>query len=355
MMHRALELAARGLYTTHPNPRVGCVIVNGDRIVGEGWHVKAGDAHAEVNALKQAGDHARGATVYVTLEPCSHLGRTPPCVDALIAAGIRRVVYATQDPNPLVNGGGLNKLREAGIVVDGPVCEAEARSLNAGFIKRMQQGLPLVRLKLGMSADGRTALANGVSKWITSELSRHDVQRWRARSSAVLTGIGTVLADDPQMNVRADDIDMLGRQVFRIVCDSHLRIPSTAKLLDSEDTLIYTAAIPRMLGKATIVPVGDDGHGHVDLHEVLRDLAKRGCNEILVEAGAILSGTLLSQNLIDEILLYVAPVLLGHDARPLVKLPLIAAMTEGTQLELLDILKLGSDVRLHYRLNGSHE
>ncbi len=350
MMQHALQLAARGLYSTHPNPRVGCVIAHAQQIMGEGWHVKAGEAHAEINALLQAGKQAHGATAYVTLEPCNHVGRTPPCVDALIAAGIKRVVYAMQDPNPLVNGQGIAKLQTAGVIVDGLVCESEARELNAGFIKRMQQGLPLVRIKMGMSVDGRTALSNGISKWISSESSRNDVQHWRARSSAVLTGVGTVLADDPQLNVRSEDIDMFGRQPLRVIVDSELRTPATARIVQSADTLIYTILPHRDCGSAEIVEVDVDEFGKTDLIVVLRDLAKRGCNEVLVEAGAILSGRLIALKLVDELLLYVAPVLLGNDACPLVDLPLISKMSDRTEMQLIDTVQLGPDIRLRYRI-----
>lgn len=350
MMQRALELAARGLYTTHPNPRVGCVIVQDSEVVGEGWHVKAGAPHAEVHALQQAKDRARGATAYVTLEPCSHVGRTPPCVDALLDAGIKRLVYAMQDPNPLVNGQGIAKLLAAGIVVDGPVCESQARELNAGFVKRMQTGLPLVRIKMGMSVDGRTALANGTSKWITNELSRMDVQHWRARSSAILTGVGTVLADDPQLNVRNVDIDMQGRQPLRVIVDTEMRTPAIARMVQTTGTLIYTIVPHRECGVAEVVEVDVDELGKTDLVAVLRDLAARGCNEVLVEAGATLTGRLMSLKLVDELLLYLAPVLLGNDACPLFELPLISQMSERIEMQLIDTAQLGSDVRLRYRV-----
>lgn len=351
MMRRALELAAQGLYTSHPNPRVGCVIAHGDKIVGEGWHAKTGEPHAEVHALNQAGSYARGAMAYVTLEPCSHMGRTPPCVDALINAGIKRVVYAMQDPNPLVNGQGIAKLLAAGITVDGPICESQARELNAGFIKRMQTGLPLVRIKMGMSVDGKTALANGVSKWITGELSRMDVQHWRARSSAILTGVGTVLADDPQLTVRVSDIDMQGRQPLRVIVDSEMRTPATARLALMQGTLIYTIAPRGHCGCAEIVEVDVDDSGKTDLHAVLRDLAKRGCNEVLVEAGATLGGRLLTLKLVDELLLYVAPVVLGSDACPLFELPQILKMSDRIEMQLLEVSQLDTDLRLRYKVS----
>ncbi|MGC3980686.1 MAG: bifunctional diaminohydroxyphosphoribosylaminopyrimidine deaminase/5-amino-6-(5-phosphoribosylamino)uracil reductase RibD [Steroidobacteraceae bacterium] len=350
MMTRALQLAQRGLYTTDPNPRVGCVIAHGQNVVGEGWHRKTGEAHAEVHALQQAGTHARGATAYVTLEPCSHHGRTGPCADALIAAGLKRVIAAATDPNPLVHGQGLSKLRAAGIEVRSGLFQAQAEALNAGFIKRMRSGLPLVRVKLGASLDGRTALSNGVSQWITSEASRADVQRWRARSSAVMTGVGTVLADDPQLTVRALDIDMLGRQPLRVICDAQLKTPANARLVQEPNTLIYTTCEPQTRGSAEVVQKPADAKQGVDLLSVLTDLASRGCNEVLVEAGPTLSGRLFELQLVDELLMYVAPVLLGQDARALVQLPLIETMQQRIELTLLDTQSIGSDVRLRYQV-----
>lgn len=347
-MRRALQLATHGLYTTDPNPRVGCVIARGEQIVGEGWHSKAGEPHAEVYALQVAGDNARGATAYVTLEPCSHFGRTPPCADAVIAAGIKRVVVASSDPNPRVNGQGIAKLRAVGIEVVEGVLRDEADALNVGFNKRMRSGLPFVRIKLGASLDGRTALANGVSKWITGAAARADVQHWRARSSAILTGVGTVLADDPQLNVRAADIDMLGRQPLRAICDSRLRTPATARALQASGAIVYTTAVPTHLGQAEVMQVAAD-NGGVDLSAVLSDLARRGGNEVLVEAGARLCGRLLQLQLVDELLLYVAPVLLGDKARPLVELPELTGMNERIEFELLDTHTFAADLRLRYR------
>lgn len=348
LMTRALQLAQRGLYTTDPNPRVGCVLVRNGEVVGEGWHRKAGEAHAEVNALNMAGERARGATAYVTLEPCSHQGRTPPCADALIDAGIKRVIVAMTDPNPLVHGRGLDKLRAAGIEVRSGLLQSQAEALNAGFSKRMRTGMPLLRVKLGASLDGRTALANGVSQWITSQASRADVQHWRALSSAVLTGVGTVLADDPQLNVRAAEIEMLGRQPLRVVCDSALRTPITARLVQEKGALIYTTAAPIECAQAEVIQVPASASG-VDLNAVLRDLAQRGCNEILVEAGARLTGSLFENNLVDELLLYVAPVLLGPHAKPLLQLPLLESMQQRIELNLIGTHSIGNDVRLHYR------
>jgi diaminohydroxyphosphoribosylaminopyrimidine deaminase/5-amino-6-(5-phosphoribosylamino)uracil reductase len=349
-MARALQLAEQGLYTTDPNPRVGCVLVRDGVIVGEGWHRKAGQSHAEVEALQQAGERARGSTVYLTLEPCSHHGRTPPCADALIKAGVAKVIIATADPNPLVNGQGMRKLQAAGIAIALGLMQDEVRVLNAGFMKRMSSGLPWVRVKLAASLDGRTALANGVSQWISSAESRADVQHWRARSSAILTGLGTVLADDPQLTVRDNTIDLMERQPLRVICDSQLRTPSQARLLQGDGVLIYTCAHSRPRGYAEVVQVASDDKGHVDIVAVLKDLALRGCNEVLVEAGATLSGRLFELGLVDELLLYVAPVLLGHDARPMLRLPLIESMNERMTLKLLDSQPVGADLRLRYQV-----
>ncbi len=318
-MAEALHLAERGLYSTSPNPRVGCVLVRDEKLLGSGWHQAAGEPHAEVYALREAGDAAKGATAYVTLEPCSHHGRTPPCAEALIAAGVARVVVAVQDANPLVAGNGIAALRAAGIKVECGLMEAAARELNAGFFSRMSSGMPLVRGKVGMSLDGRSALANGVSQWITSAEARRDVQHWRARSCAVLTGINTVLADDAQLNVREVATT---RQPLRVVLDSTLRMPLEAKILQplpspvggitsdlsacglsrlascssrrvrgEGEVLIYAAQrdeqkISRLQEAGATVVVLPDGNGQVDLPAMLRDLAQRGCNEVLVEAGA---------------------------------------------------------------------
>ena len=349
-MTRALQLAAQGLYTTDPNPRVGCVLVHDGEIVGKGWHRKAGQAHAEVEALQHAGESARGSTAYLTLEPCSHHGRTPPCVEALIKAGIAKVIVAITDPNPLVNGRGIRALQAAGIPVASGLMQDQAEALNVGFIKRMIVGLPWVRVKLATSLDGRTALANGVSQWISSAESRADVQHWRARSSAILTGMGTVLADDPQLTVRDRAIELMGRQPLRVICDSQLRTPSTARLLQSEGVLIYTHSDPKLMGKAEVVRLGADDKARVDPLEVLKDLALRGCNEVLVEAGATLSGRLFELGLVDELLMYVAPVLLGQDACPLLKLPFIETMDEGIRLKLLESQSMGPDLRLRYQV-----
>ena len=347
-MARALRLAERGLYTTSPNPRVGCVLVSDSGVVGEGWHERTGEAHAEVLALSAAGVAARGATAYVTLEPCNHHGRTPPCADALIAAGVARVVVALQDPNPKVAGEGIAKLRAAGITVDCGLMESAARKLNIGFFARMTRGTPWLRSKIAMSLDGRTALANGVSKWITGEAARLDVQHWRARSCAVLTGIATVLADDARLDVR--DITA-GRQPLRVVLDSTLRMPLTARMLQQKNVLIYAAASDpeksAALEKAgATVSVLPDGNGQVDLPAMLRDLAQRGCNEVLLEAGSTLNGAMLRATLVNELLLYVAPQLLGDRARGMAQLGELTGLDQRVNLKWQDIRQVGNDLRI---------
>src|ERR1700686_4738989 len=306
-MQRALELAARGLATTDPNPRVGCVIAHGERIVGEGWHRRAGEAHAEVVALRAAGAQAAGATVYVTLEPCSHHGRTAPCVEALVQARVARVVYAATDPNPQVNGRGAEALSRAGVAVEAGLLEGEALELNCGFVKRMQQGRPWVRLKLAMSLDGGTALASGESRWISGEAARQDVQHWRARSSAILTGIGTVLADDPRLDVRAPEAaGAQTRQPLGVLVDRRL------------------GAVRERLGELEV-------------------------NELLVKAGPTLSGELVRQSLVDELLLYVAPKLLGDKARPLLELRALTGLSGARAFTLLATQPFGDDLRLRLR------
>jgi diaminohydroxyphosphoribosylaminopyrimidine deaminase/5-amino-6-(5-phosphoribosylamino)uracil reductase len=349
-MAQALRLAEQGLYGTSPNPRVGCVLVVDGKIVGSGWHQRAGEAHAEVHALREAGEASRGATAYVTLEPCSHHGRTPPCADALIAAGVARVVVAVQDPNPQVAGMGIAKLRAAGIAVESGLMETAARELNIGFFARMTRGRPWLRSKIGMSLDGRTALANGVSQWITGAAARLDVQHWRARSCAVLTGIDTVLADDARLNVREIATE---RQPLRVVLDSRLRMPPAARMLQggSGNVLIYTAV--NNAGKAAAleqsgasVCVLPDGNGQVDLDAMLADLSKRGCNEVLVEAGSTLNGALLRAGLVDELLLYVAPQLLGDAARGIAQLGELISLDQRVKLKWQDVRQVGNDLRI---------
>ncbi len=356
-MARALELARRGLYTTDPNPRVGCVVVQDGHVVGEGFHARAGEPHAEIHALRAAGDRARGATVYLTFEPCCHHGKTPPCSDALITANVGRVIAAMQDPNPRVAGKGFAGLNAAGIGTASGLMQAEAEALNPGFIRRMQTGRPYVRVKLAASLDGRTAVANGESKWITGEAARADVQHWRARSSAIVTGIGTVLADDPSLNVRAFDI---GRQPLRVVVDSTLRTPAKAKMLSLPgSTLIVTAANDaaraETLRKAGAEVLRLTKNNHVDLAALLTTLAQREVNEVLVEAGATLSGAMLEAGLVDELVLYYAPVLLGDRGRGMFTLDSIVNMPDRKQLEIKDLRAVGPDWRVIAKAVASDE
>jgi len=353
-MAQALRLAEQGLYSTSPNPRVGCVLVADEKIVGSGWHRRAGEPHAEVYALREAGDKARGATVYVTLEPCSHHGRTPPCVDALIAARVSRIVIAVQDPNPKVAGEGIAKLRTAGIAVECGLMEAAARELNAGFFMRMTRGTPGLRSKIAMSMDGRTALANGVSKWITGEAARLDVQHWRARSCAVLTGIGTVIADDARLDVRDVATE---RQPLRVVLDSKLRVPLNARILQGGNVMIYTARrdeqkISLLHDLGVTVMVLPDDREQVALDAMLRDLAQRGCNEVLVEAGNTLNGALLRAGLVDEMLLYIAPQLLGDSARGIAQLGELASLDQRIKLKWQDMRQVGNDLRITMKVEN---
>lgn len=428
-MAHALRLAGCGLYTTKPNPRVGCVIARGERVVGTGWHQRAGEPHAEVYALRAAGGLARGATAYVTLEPCSHFGRTPPCADALVAAGVARVVVAAEDSNPKVAGQGIQRLRAAGIAVDVGLMRDAARELNIGFFQRLEHGRPWVRVKLAMSLDGRTALANGESKWITGEAARADVQRWRARSSAILTGSGTVLADNPRLTVRlaaaeapriqpappgkpggagspaaqhagrslkAGTRDSLSLEAgkrdslscvtgmsdahpsaagmhgsfspgaaggegwgeggafapLRVVLDRHLRTPAGSHLLDgSTPTLLLhgARAVRDARFDAVELAVVAERDGGLDLAAVLGELAARACNEVQVEAGPTLCGALFAAGLVDELLLYVAPVLLGDSARPLLQLPALTDMAARWQLQVIEQRAVGADWRLRLR------
>jgi diaminohydroxyphosphoribosylaminopyrimidine deaminase / 5-amino-6-(5-phosphoribosylamino)uracil reductase len=347
-MAQAFHLAELGLYSTSPNPRVGCVVVADERIVGSGWHRRAGEPHAEVHALLEAGGKARGATAYVTLEPCSHHGKTPPCTAALIAAGVARVVVTVQDPNPRVAGEGIARLRAAGIAVDCGLMETEARELNAGFFARMTRGTPWLRSKIAMSLDGRTALANGASQWITGDAARLDVQHWRARSCAVLTGIATVLADDARLNVREIETQ---RQPLRVVLDSKLRMPLTARMLQGGDVLIYTAMrdpekIAALEKSGATVSVLPDRNGQVDLPAMLRDLAQRGCNEMLLEAGSTLNGAMLRAGLVDELLMYVAPQLLGDKARGMAQLGELTGLDQRVNLKWQDVRQVGNDLRI---------
>ena len=351
-MSLALRLAEQGLYSTTPNPRVGCVLVNNSQIIGQGAHLKAGEPHAEIMALRDAEAKfptlIEGAEAYVTLEPCSHFGRTPPCADALIKAGVNRVIAAMKDPNPQIAGNGLARLAAAGIKTEHGLMEAQAQELNAGFISRMTKNKPFVRVKIAASLDGRTALANGESKWITGEAARQDVQHWRARSCAILTGIGTVLADDPQMNVRNI---VNARQPLRVVVDSKLRISPQAKILEGGNTLIAyvsdTENKADALSKAgaALIKV-ESSDGKVCLKQLLRHLAERGINEVMVEAGQTLNGALFALHLVDEFLFYYAPTLLGADARGMLAFPQLKNMQDRTQLSMIDLRQFGQDIRL---------
>jgi diaminohydroxyphosphoribosylaminopyrimidine deaminase/5-amino-6-(5-phosphoribosylamino)uracil reductase len=352
-MARALRLAGQGLWGTTPNPRVGCVIVKDGRVLGEGWHQRAGEAHAEIHALQAAGEAARGATAYVTLEPCSHHGRTPPCVDALLAAGVSRVVAAMQDPNPQVAGAGLTQLREAGIEADCGLLANEAAELNIGFVARMTRGRPWLRMKLAASLDGKTALENGVSQWITGPAARQDGHRWRARACALLTGIGTVRDDDPQLNVRGVDTP---RQPLKVVVDSRLELPPDAKLLHGGGVLL-AAALEDSARAAALRERGVDvvflpGPGNkVDLPALMAELARRGVNEVHAEAGFKLNGSLLQAGLVDELLLYLAPCLIGDAARGMFNLPALASLDGKRTLAIRDARMVGADLRLLARFS----
>ncbi len=365
-MQMAIDLAWRGLYTTAPNPRVGCVLVSDDRVIGQGWHQRAGEGHAEVNAIDDVADAdktlLKEATAYVTLEPCSHTGKTPPCCEALIAAGVKRVVAAMEDPNPLVAGNGFNQLREAGIEVECGVLEEQARTLNPGFIKRMQTGLPWLRAKLAMSLDGRTAMASGESQWITGKAAREDVQRLRARSCAVISGVDTVITDQASLTVRPDELGLdleqaqqiAQRQPLRVILDSQLRLPPTSRLLSLPGKVIVVTAKDdesaqcslEQAGAEVLVLAGSDGK--VDLSALVQWLASQDCNEVLLEAGATLAGALLKAGLIDHLTIYMAPKLLGSHARPLFQLPL-DTMAQQQRLQIDSIEQVGEDWRIDCR------
>lgn len=356
-MARAIRLAWRGLETTDPNPRVGCVLVRDGEVVGEGWHERAGGPHAEAAALAMAGDRARGATAYVSLEPCCHQGRTPPCTGALIQAGVARVVFGARDPNPRVDGGGERALRSAGITVEGGLLATEAEALNPGFVSRMVRGRPLVRLKVAATLDGRTALPDGRSRWITGEAARQDVQRWRARSSAVLTGIGTVLADDPRLNVRGTPRsypDRAIRQPLRVVADSVLRTPPGAALFKAPGPVLVVGAADDEGRRSALEQAGARvervGAGvRVDVAALLRRLAELEVNELWVEAGPTLNGALLEAGLVDELIIYLAPRVLGDQARGMFRLPPPAEVAGGPTFVLVESRAVGADLRLTYR------
>lgn len=360
-MARALKLAQKGLYTTDPNPRVGCVIVRDDQVVGEGFHLRAGEPHAEIHALNTAGEHAKGATAYVTLEPCSHTGRTGPCAVALLEAKVARVVIAMQDPNPQVSGRGIRLLEEAGIEVAVGLLESEARALNPGFIARMTRQRPFVRLKMAMSLDGRTAMGSGESQWITGPEARAQVQRLRARSSAILSGVESIIMDDSRLTLRADQLQLANaaeavqRQPLRVILDTRLRLPLAAACLSEPGrTLVITtpahtaekrARLTQAGAEIHVLPAGSDGR--IDLALMLQWLAEHEqVNELLVETGATLAGALLDAALIDELQLFVAPTLLGGEARPLFALPGLSRMADQRRLTIHDMRAVGRDWRI---------
>lgn len=356
-MARVFRLAERGFYTTMPNPRVGCLLVKDGQVIAEGWHERAGEGHAEVNALRVAGENARGATAYVSLEPCSHQGRTGPCSQALVDAGVSRVVYAMEDPNPLVSGRGIELLRNASVEVDGPILEDDARALNPGFIRRMERKLPYVRCKMAMSMDGRTAMASGESKWITGPKARADVQRLRARSCAIISGVGSILQDNASLTVRVDELGLpnaeaaAAKQPLRVILDSQLRTPRNALMFKQSTPilLVHNGQVDEAQLKdwpefveLIALPAKD---GRIDLQALVRELANRQCNEVLVEAGANLAGSFLRRGLLDEIVIYMAPKLLGSNALPLFNLPL-DTMSAALSLKIKDVRAVGRDWRI---------
>jgi len=355
-MSRALQLAKRGVYSTDPNPRVGCVIVQGEECVGEGWHIRAGEGHAEVNALRDAGENVKGATAYVTLEPCSHFGRTSPCSQALIEAGVARVVVAMADPNPLVAGEGIQQLKNAGIRVDSGLLEQQAEALNPGYLKRMRTGQPWVRCKLAMSLDGRTAMASGESQWITSAAAREDVHRLRARSGAILTGSGTVTSDNPSMTARGEEAAQRSEPPLRAVVDSELKIsPQSAIFREQGMVRVFTLAdcapnrqkaLQDVGAEVVMLPARDS---RVNLTAVMHELAESQINEVMVEAGAGLAGALLQAKLLDEIIIYMAPKLMGDSARGLFQLPGLETMAQSVPLHIDDVRKVGVDWRFTIR------
>lgn len=357
-MTRALELARLGIYSTPPNPAVGCVLVRDGRVVGEGHHRRTGGPHAEVHAIEAAGEAARGATAYLNLEPCSHFGRTPPCTRALLTAGVARVVCSLRDPNPRVAGSGLEELARCGIAVESGLLASDAAELNRGFLRRMSSGRPWVTLKVGASLDGRTALASGASRWITGEAARADVQRLRARAAAVVTGIGTVLTDDPALTVRDPGLELLGRRPLRVVLDSRLRIPVSARVLDeSAPAIVFTtqaAADARAFGERSIrIETLPGRDGRIDLAALLDRLGALECNEILVEAGPELAGAFLEDRRVDEFVLYVAPCVLGDTARPMFRLPPLERMTDRYDFRVHDVDRIGDDLRVVLRPQGA--
>jgi diaminohydroxyphosphoribosylaminopyrimidine deaminase/5-amino-6-(5-phosphoribosylamino)uracil reductase len=351
-MARALQLAAKGINTSHPNPAVGCVIVNNGNIVGEGWHQSAGGPHAEVNALKSAGSAARGATMYVTLEPCCHQGKTPPCTRAIIKSGINRVVTALEDPNPLVNRAGISALQQAGIDVLCGVGQKQAKRINRGFLKRVTTGIPWVTLKIATSLDGKTAMNSGESQWITGSAARHDAHRLRASSSAILTGVGTVLRDDPSMTARSEGVQ---RQPHRIILDTNLSTPPEANIFKGEGkVLLLTSVIDEELippydTRKTEVIGFDEVSGRIDLHKVVKLLGKKEYNNILLEAGSRLSGSMLRAGLVDEIVVYMSPDLLGSDARDMFSIAGMQFLSDKIEFEFESIMAVGRDIKITLR------
>ena len=352
-MRHALELARRGLCSTDPNPRVGCVIAHGERVAGEGWHRYAGEPHAEIHALAAAGGEAAGATAYVTLEPCRHTGRTGPCTRALVEAGVARVVAAMRDPDPRVAGQGFAELAAAGVEVGTGLLEAEARALNRGFVSRFERGRPWVRCKLAATLDGRTATAAGESRWITGEAARADVHRLRAQAGAVLTGIGTLLADDPRLDARVEEADCLAPPM-RVIVDSHLRTPPGARVFSAPGRVLVatsrdTPPPPALLDAGADVVSLPGGTGRVALDALMTVLAERGVNEVHTECGPTLAGALLESGLVDEMVMYLAPVLLGDAARGMFTLPAVAAMRDRIGLEITGVARIGDDLRIDAR------
>ena len=353
MMTKALKLALKGKNTCMPNPSVGCILTRDEKIIGEGWHQIAGEDHAEINALKSLIAPSDGATAYVTLEPCSHKGKTGPCVDALIKSGISRVVYGMTDPNPAVDGQGLLKLKQAGILVEGPLLKTDAQRLNSGYIKRHYLGLPEITIKLAMSLDGRTAMGDGTSQWITGRAAREDVQKLRASNCAIVTGIGTILYDDPSLTVRykkntsITNLTQEPKQPLLVVVDSKLRLPNDAKILSSSAPILVATAIEKYnsdLGNIDTICIANSA-GKVDLLGLMKLLAERECNNVLIESGPILAGAFMQQGLVDELVIYMAPKLLGNIARPLLSLPFIH-LDQAIELDIKDIRQIGNDIRL---------
>ena len=350
-MAHALRLAERGLLTTTPNPRVGCVIVRDGVIVGEGWHERAGEAHSEIHALRVAGERARGATAYVSLEPCNHTGRTPPCTSALIESGVKRVVAAMADPNPLVAGTGLKALSGAGLDTAVGLMDEQARELNLGFVSRMMRGRPWFRLKVAASLDGKTALNNGMSQWITGEPARRDAHAWRARSCGIMTGIGTVKDDNPRLTVRTVETT---RQPQKFLIDRRLEVSLDSALFDGAPTLIFCASadagkIAQLADRNATVVALPDPNGKVDLKAMAMELGKRGMNEVLIEAGTKLNGSLLNAKLVDELIIYLAPHLLGDSARGMFGLPELISLSERRELSIKEVRQIGADIRVTAR------